>query len=615
MIALLIITELIIIAFMIQKQIDSGKIINIAGKQRMLSQRIALLSNNYLAQLQKLEIKEKIQSTVEHFKQNHQYIKNIKSNSVNTVFYDPRYQYDNLFEQYNDNVLKFVNNPTEQSLKIINFTNESLLTTADILVTLLARENDSNTDNIIYFLIIGAFFIFILLYLLYNKITLVSVVAAEKNLNDLEQQKSFMSNVLENSAHSIITTDLNGTITLFNRKAEEMLGYRANEVVLKQSPALFHKEEEIIEKAKQLSDKFGVEIKPGFEVFVEKSKRGLSNKNEWTYIHKDQSEILVKLSVTSLKNSDNIITGYLGIAEDITALKIDEMNLKKYVKLINKHIITSSTDLTGKIIYTSQAFCDISGYTKEELIGKNHNIVRHPDMPIELYQELWESLLNNQPWSGEIKNLKKDDSSYWVQAYISPTYDLYGNKTGYTAIRQDITDKKLIEKISITDGLTDIYNRRHFDKIFPSMLAINARNKKYISFLLMDVDHFKQYNDTYGHQKGDDALINIAKTLKASLKRQDDHCFRLGGEEFGTVFYSDSKKKAFQYAHEIKEKIEGLKIEHSGNSASKYVTASMGLLCLEPNQVMNEDVIYRDTDKLLYQAKEQGRNTVITKDM
>ena len=88
----------------------------------------------------------------------------------------------------------------------------------------------------------------------------------------------------------------------------------------------------------------------------------------------------------------------------------------------------------------------------------------------------------------------------------------------------------------------------------------------------MDIDHFKQYNDTYGHQKGDKVLIKVAKAIKDLLKRADDYCFRLGGEEFGIIFKSNSKEMAEKFATHIKENIENLHIEHKKNSASEYIT-------------------------------------------
>lgn len=115
-------------------------------------------------------------------------------------------------------------------------------------------------------------------------------------------------------------------------------------------------------------------------------------------------------------------------------------------QLIEDNIIMSATDLKGKITYVSNAFCKISSFTKEELIGKPHNIVRHPDMPKEAFKNMWNTIKKNEIWRGEVKNLKKDGSYYYVLATISPEYDKNGQKVGYSAIRQDITAKKQVEE-------------------------------------------------------------------------------------------------------------------------------------------------------------------------
>lgn len=286
--------------------------------------------------------------------------------------------------------------------------------------------------------------------------------------------------------------------------------------------------------------------------------------------------------------------------------------MEEYIKIVDENVLTSSTDLRGNIIYVSQAFCKVSGYEKEDLLGKNHNIIRHPDMPKELFVDLWKTITSNQTWQGEIKNKKSDGGFYWVHATITPTFDYEGKKVGYTAIRHDISNKKIIEEISITDGLTSIFNRRHFNDLFPKYINSAKRQDELLCFLIMDVDHFKQYNDTYGHQKGDEVLKSISNVLKKALKRADDYCFRLGGEEFGVLFKAENKKNALLYANEIRERIEAEHIEHTGNSASKYVTASMGLFCDRVQDVEDEDEIFKLADDLLYKAKASGRNKVET---
>ena len=113
-----------------------------------------------------------------------------------------------------------------------------------------------------------------------------------------------------------------------------------------------------------------------------------------------------------------------------------------------------------------------------------------------------------------LKNLKKNGGYYWVKATVEPTFSKDGDIIGYSSIRYDITDKKKLEIISITDGLTNIYNRRFFNEIFPKIINNAKRKNELICFLFMDIDHFKLYNDNYGHQKGDDVLVSFAKCLK-----------------------------------------------------------------------------------------------------
>jgi diguanylate cyclase (GGDEF)-like protein/PAS domain S-box-containing protein len=290
-------------------------------------------------------------------------------------------------------------------------------------------------------------------------------------------------------------------------------------------------------------------------------------------------------------------------------MKEQNEKLKRYTKLIDQNVITSSTDLKGNITYVSEAFCQISGYTKEELIGQPQNIVRHPDMPDSFFENLWKTIKENRSWEGEIKNLNKQGKFYWVKAYIAPDFK-DGEKVGYTAIRQDITDKKEIERISITDGLTDIYNRRHFNETFPKIINSAKRNDEIVCFLLMDIDHFKQYNDIYGHQMGDNALTQVAQVIKDTLKRVDDYCFRLGGEEFGVLFQVDTEEQSLEFAEKIRKNIQNLHIEHNGNSVSKYITVSMGLICARASEIESVDTLYKQADDLLYKAKEAGRNRV-----
>ncbi|WP_419765176.1 MAG: ABC transporter substrate-binding protein [Arcobacter sp.] len=285
--------------------------------------------------------------------------------------------------------------------------------------------------------------------------------------------------------------------------------------------------------------------------------------------------------------------------------------LSKYLHVVDENVLTSSTDIKGNIVSASQAFCDISGYTKEELIGNNHRIIRHEDMPKELFVELWSTISSGKTWKGEIKNKNKNGDYYWVQASISPIFDEKNNIVGYTSIRQDITDKKKIEKISITDELTNLYNRRYFNEVFENELNRAKRDNHFFALIILDIDFFKQYNDFYGHQKGDTVLKSVGKELIDICKRSSDTAFRIGGEEFAIIFTPKDKEDAISFARLLNQKIEELKLEHKYNKASSYITASIGLYVDYGDEIDASEHIYNFADTALYKAKESGRNKFV----
>ncbi|QOY50980.1 diguanylate cyclase [Candidatus Sulfurimonas baltica] len=291
-------------------------------------------------------------------------------------------------------------------------------------------------------------------------------------------------------------------------------------------------------------------------------------------------------------------------------LEMANEKIVEFLDIVDKNVITSTTDLEGNILSVSQAFCDISGYSKDELIGMNHNIVRHPDQSIKIYNVLWKTINSGKVWNGELLNRKKDGSGYWVAATVTPQFDSDGTLHCFTAVRQDITDKKNIEILSITDSLTNLYNRRYFNTTIEKEISRAKRDGKYLGFLMMDIDHFKLYNDTYGHQKGDIVLQEIGKVLTEYTQRASDFSFRLGGEEFGILFSGLNESDSLEFAQNVLKAIEDLKIEHKRNTASKYVTASAGLIIRKNEILLNCEETYLLADKLLYKAKEKGRNRV-----
>lgn len=130
--------------------------------------------------------------------------------------------------------------------------------------------------------------------------------------------------------------------------------------------------------------------------------------------------------------------------------------------------------------------------------------------------------------------------------------------------------------------------------------------------IILDIDFFKQYNDTYGHQEGDFVIKSVANVLKNRTNRARDFAFRVGGEEFAIISHIE-KSKVMDYALLIKDDIENLKIGHSGNKVSQYVTISLGVVCKSGLEINSSEELYKNADENLYEAKRSGRNRVVLK--
>jgi diguanylate cyclase (GGDEF)-like protein/PAS domain S-box-containing protein len=323
-----------------------------------------------------------------------------------------------------------------------------------------------------------------------------------------------------------------------------------------------------------------------FEKAAKKNKK--IDTNNLTY--KEFISLANNLNIT-LENKNNI-----------------EEKLQDYINLVNENIIISSTDKKGKILDVSNAFCKISGFTKEELIGKTHSLIRHPDTKTSFYKNMWDTLLSGNEWKGEIKNKDKSGNDYWVSAVIKPIFK-NNDIIGFTALRTNITNKKFIEQLSITDELTKLYNRRFFNTKFEEEINRAKRENNYFSLLIIDIDYFKEYNDTYGHQEGDAALIKVANVLTNHTNRSSDFAFRLGGEEFGIIATLE-KEKITEFATLIKNAIEELKIPHSRSIVSDYLTISIGITSKRDNDISNSTMLYKEADDALYKAKNNGRNCI-----
>ena len=272
-------------------------------------------------------------------------------------------------------------------------------------------------------------------------------------------------------------------------------------------------------------------------------------------------------------------------------------------KMVDDFVLILSTDTKGIITDVNGAFCRAIGYTKEELIGEPHRIMRHPDMKDSYFKELWETITNNAKWSGEIKNLTKNQTTIIFIVNIEPIFE-DDIKIGYRSISEDITDKKRIEELSVTDKLTGLYNRLKLDELMLIKIEEFSRYKTDFSIILIDIDDFKMVNDTYGHDVGDYVLQTLANILKENV-RISDIVSRWGGEEFIIVCSNTDLSECKVIAENLRVLVEETNFEKVGRK-----TISLGITQFHEND--DAKSIFKRADDALHEAKSKGKNRVCT---
>lgn len=269
---------------------------------------------------------------------------------------------------------------------------------------------------------------------------------------------------------------------------------------------------------------------------------------------------------------------------------------QQYSQIINNNVMTMRIDSKGKIKSASMAFRYRTGYTKQEVIGKKIDRFLYKNKFN--IDDILQEVVKNKHWKQEVKTLCKDSSLLWVERKIITTAKTKNNYTSYTIIDTDISDKKRIEQISITDPLTKINNRVRFDAEIAGLII----EKTPFSIIICDIDHFKNVNDTYGHQAGDSVLQQFAQILRKNTKHID-LVARFGGEEFVIILAETNLHGACELAEKLRFKIAGFHFDIVDS-----ITASFGV-----SQFTQDDTratVLERADKALYKSKQMGRNCV-----
>ncbi len=171
----------------------------------------------------------------------------------------------------------------------------------------------------------------------------------------------------------------------------------------------------------------------------------------------------------------------------------------------------------------------------------------------------------------------------------------------------------LLEMLASIDGLTEIPNRRYLDENLSREWRRSRRSSTPLSVILMDIDHFKRYNDCYGHRAGDDCLKRVAHALVGECQRGCDFVARYGGEEFAAVLPGMGKQEALAFAHKLRDAVNSLNIPHKASLNAEHVTISLGIATTETGQVYAEQVLLEEADLGLYQAKDSGRDQIVAR--
>ncbi len=291
------------------------------------------------------------------------------------------------------------------------------------------------------------------------------------------------------------------------------------------------------------------------------------------------------------------------LAEKNAKLAQTQIALQRYLTIVNQYVSTCTIDPEGFILDASKAFCQLSGYTKTELVGRPfQSCIGNPKLPNNTMAELWQTLQSGLSWHGELMNRSKDGSDYWVQMSIEPDVDETGELASFTLIQTDITDKKKIEQQSKKDPLTGLWNRRRLDEIIAEEWQRTRRHLRPLCIIMVDIDHFKQVNDNFSHLLGDRILIEFASLLRHHV-RITDSVGRWGGEEFVVICPEANAEEGRQIGEKLRRMIEAHRFPEIG-----HLTASFGVADLQHKETADRLLLY--ADKALLLAKRNGRNRV-----
>ena len=421
--------------------------------------------------------------------------------------------------------------------------------------------------------------------------------------NDIKQRKHWIETILNSLDEGVYAVNLKGDILFANTKACSILGYTEEEMLGKQAHQLFH------------SHAMNGKIIPIEECPIYKATIGENTfKNDTEYFTcKDSHMIPIEIFGNSIIYEEKTL-GMVFAFRDIGEKKA----LTEKMKLLSTALeaTTNAVVITNKeaiIQWANKGFESMTGYAVGEALGRPpQELVGSGKQEKIFYEHMWETILTNQPWHGEVINKRKNGQLYHEALYITPVSDDHGEISHFIAIKEDISDRKRAEEemehLAFYDPLTDLPNRRLLLDRIERAIVSAKRYQTFGAVFFLDLDHFKCINDELGHDVGDLLLQDMARRLENSL-RQGDSIARLGGDEFVILLedLGETKFFALQYMKDLAQKVQDAFIPpFIFNEKSYTLSISLGVMLFTGTQETN--VILKNADSALYEAKQTGRH-------
>ncbi|MBF0613808.1 MAG: EAL domain-containing protein [Magnetococcales bacterium] len=413
---------------------------------------------------------------------------------------------------------------------------------------------------------------------------------------DRERSAALVRAVVDTAVNAIIAIDANKIVHMFNPAAERFFGYRADEV--------------IGHNINRLMPSPTREAHDGYvDHYLETGERKVIGiGREVVCQRQDRSTFPAELFVSEMQVSG--MRMFVGVINDITERKQAEEVLilsRRVFEHAGEAILITGAD--GLITDVNPAYEKITGYRKDEVLGKSPGITKSGRHDAEFYRVMWSQLIQEGFWEGEIWDRRKNGEVFPKWVSISAIRNAAHELTHYMAIFLDISDQKAVEhkleRLAFYDALTGLPNRMFFQERLAQDIARARRMETQVVLMFIDLDRFKWVNDTLGHAAGDELLKEISQRLKGCV-RETDTVARLGGDEFTIILNNlNSSDHAAMVAQKLIMIVREPVLLMGQNV---YVGASVGI-ALFPADSTNQETLIKHADMAMYQAKEAGRNT------